>query len=245
MIHSSDTPSTAVSVGGGVPPALAAERPAVSRSGAADAEIEALVQVCRDLEARLRTGKRDLGPESGFDGRRALDRLRGVPDKPEDYCITCHHPLLEPDPDVNARLHRCGFTGEQAQLVYDLALEKVIPVLEQMAESFEAECQKTRLVQHFGGEDRWHEIQRQVMAWGRANLSADVLETLSRTAEGVIALHRMMTSPEPGLGRSGGAGVAASEDDIRSLMRDPRYWRDRDPALVRRVSEGFRRLYPG
>ena len=32
---------------------------------------------------------------------------------------------------------------------------------------------------------------------------------------------------------------------LRALMRDPKYWRERDPAVVARVTEGFRRLYPG
>lgn len=36
----------------------------------------------------------------------------------------------------------------------------------------------------------------------------------------------------------------AAEARLREMMRDPRYWRDRDPAFVRRVTEGFGRLYP-
>ena len=35
-----------------------------------------------------------------------------------------------------------------------------------------------------------------------------------------------------------------SEEELRNLMRDPRYWRDHDGELVRRVTDGFRRLYP-
>lgn len=31
-------------------------------------------------------------------------------------------------------------------------------------------------------------------------------------------------------------------EELRALMRDPRYWRKREPEIVRRVSEGFRRL---
>jgi hypothetical protein len=60
-----------------------------------------------------------------------------------------------------------------------------------------------------------------------------------------MALRRMMASGEPG---PLGQGVAAAPQDeaaIRTLMRDPRYWRDRDPGLVAQVTEGFRRLYGG
>ena len=38
--------------------------------------------------------------------------------------------------------------------------------------------------------------------------------------------------------------LPASEDDLRACMRDPRYWRDRDLTVVRRVREGSERLYP-
>ena len=31
---------------------------------------------------------------------------------------------------------------------------------------------------------------------------------------------------------------------LHEMMRYPRYWRDRDPALLAKVTEGFRRMYP-
>jgi hypothetical protein len=36
-----------------------------------------------------------------------------------------------------------------------------------------------------------------------------------------------------------------TEEQMRAAMRDPRYWRDRDPALVRSVMDGFRLLACG
>lgn len=38
--------------------------------------------------------------------------------------------------------------------------------------------------------------------------------------------------------------LAAAEAELREMMRDPRYWRDRDPQVMDAVSEGFKRLYP-
>lgn len=35
-----------------------------------------------------------------------------------------------------------------------------------------------------------------------------------------------------------------AEETLRQKMRDPLYWRERDPSTVREVSDGFRRLYP-
>ncbi len=42
----------------------------------------------------------------------------------------------------------------------------------------------------------------------------------------------------------GAEGPVPSEGDLRKRMRDPRYWRDRDPEFMDSVSRGFERLYP-
>ncbi len=39
--------------------------------------------------------------------------------------------------------------------------------------------------------------------------------------------------------------VKETEDQLREMMRDPRYWRTRDPEYVKRVTEGFRALVGG
>ena len=36
--------------------------------------------------------------------------------------------------------------------------------------------------------------------------------------------------------------AAESEGELRAMMRDPRYWRARDPQFIQRVTDGFRRL---
>ena len=51
-----------------------------------------------------------------------------------------------------------------------------------------------------------------------------------------------MRKEEPGLSREAAPPAAASETELRAMMRDPRYWRTREPEFVRRVTEGFRRL---
>lgn len=37
---------------------------------------------------------------------------------------------------------------------------------------------------------------------------------------------------------------SGSENGLRKMMRDPRYWRERDPETVRKVTKGFKNLYP-
>jgi hypothetical protein len=178
--------------------------------------------------------------------RATLLSLLGVPDAPDGYCIDCGHGLFDADPVLNHKLHAAGFTPEQAQLVYDLAAERLVPMIQQIAFEFEAEREVARLINHFGGEDAWREISRQLLAWGKKNLPPAALDGLTTSYDGVVALHRMMTASEPAaLRAAASAGPAlGNEADLHKMMRDPRYWRDRDPALLAKVTEGFRQLYP-
>ncbi len=167
-----------------------------------------------------------------------------VPDNPADYGIVSDHPWLGSDAELNGILHTNGFTRNQAQLVYDLAHEHVLPLLDRMAGEIAGLRGERQLREVFPGED-WEARAEQTRQWGAAALPADLYETLAATPAGVAAMHRMMRHGEPDLlSRSGGAGPAVDEAALRRLMDDPRYWRDHDPDLIARVQDGFRRLYP-
>lgn len=185
---------------------------------------DALLQAFQELEARLAAA--------------------GAPDSPEGYGIRCDHGLFNPDPAINRRLHGAGLSTEQAQLVYDLAAEHLLPMIQELTTEFHADREIERLVEHFGGPERWREMSRQMLAWARKNLPAAAVDGLSSSFEGVIALHRMMTGQEPTAVTGDGGAETVNEGDLHGMMRDPRYWRERDPAFVTRVTEGFRRLFP-
>lgn len=207
--------------------------------------VEALLKSYRELEKRLSQRIAPPGEDAPEEERIRFRRAIGVPDGPEGYRIEPKHELCCADADINRRLHDAGFSEAQAQLVYDLAAERLLPLIAEAASQFEAERQVERLREHFGGEDRFRRIAAQITAWGRSNLPAPVMEALSTTAEGVIALHRMMEGKEPGLARRAEAPSVADETELRAMMRDPRYWRTREPEFVRRVTDGFRRLVSG
>ncbi len=192
--------------------------------------------------------RQDALIKSYLDLERKLSSLptRDVPPSPDAYGISIRDDLLTVDPQVNQRLHQAGFSNEQAQLVYDLACDHLLPLIGELASLFEADNQSKRLEQHFGGKERWREVARQVAAWGRSHLPPRVFEALSTTFEGVVTMHKMMgdSSNEPGLSRDiGSIGGVPNDAELRSMMRDPRYWRDHDPAVVSKVRDGFRRLY--
>ncbi len=39
--------------------------------------------------------------------------------------------------------------------------------------------------------------------------------------------------------------TAPTETELREMMRDPKYWRDQDPETVRKIEQGFKKLYGG
>lgn len=207
--------------------------------------IEALLKSYRELERRLSQRDRKPGAEATAEELARWRELLGVPGSAKDYAITPPHELCACDDDINERLHGANFTNEQAQLVYDLAAERLLPLIAEAAAEFEADRQRARLVEHFGGAERYRRVADQIKAWGRANLPPSAFDALASTAEGVLALEQMMRKGEPALARETAKPEPESEAELRQMMRDPRYWRTRDPAFIGRVTDGFRRLAGG
>ncbi len=190
--------------------------------------VDALLRAYRDLE------RRSSGPNKAPD----------VPEAADGYQIAHRHPKLVSSPVVNQRLHDAGFNQTQAQLVYDLAHDCLLPMLEELAGQGDQAAQLDQLRQHFGGETRWRHIAPQLAAWGKKNLPADAYGALASSPEGIKALHRLMASGEPSLGSaSGPQDETPNEASLKAMVQDPRYWKNRDPAFIAKVTAGFSRLY--
>lgn len=177
------------------------------------------------------------------DLERKFSQVPSIPKTAEDYSVTCEHGLFDIDLDMNKQLHAKGFTNEQVQFVYDLAAEKMVPMIFELAGDFQADREIEKLIEHFGGTEQWKEIFRQLLAFGQKSLPADVLDTLSSSFEGVKALHNMMKGDEPIVSNQGSTIGKEGAMDLQSMMRDPKYWRDKDPSFVAKVTEGFKSLY--
>ncbi|MBC8445002.1 MAG: hypothetical protein H8D75_00025 [Rhodospirillaceae bacterium] len=190
--------------------------------------VEAMAKSYQELERKL--GESDAA---------------GVPDSPDGYAVTINGESYETDAEVNLRLHSAGFSQDQVQMVYELANEKLKPIMDSMTNSYEAENQIERLKAHFGSDQKWTEAKRRITAWGRENFTDDVYEALSSTYEGVLTMQRMMSSNEPEIGKASSGDHGPDESALRAMMRDPRYWRERNPAYIEQVRRGFRSLYPG
>lgn len=222
------------------PPAEVPEKFRDPATGALRAE--ALLKSYLELERRLSQRLAPPGPEASPEDLARFRQAMGIPDSPEGYRIEAPHALCCADPAVNLRLHAAHFTNDQAQLVYDLAAETLVPLIAEAAAQYEADRQREALVRHYGGEEPFRRIAAQLSAWGKAKLPPPVHAALSCTAEGVMAMERMMRNEEPELPRESAPVAPQGEAELRAMMRDPRYWRSRDPQFIQRVTEGFRRL---
>jgi hypothetical protein len=205
-----------------------------------DALLKSYVELERKLGSMVA-----LPGDDDQEGRERLWRALGVPEAVGDYQINARDELLQPSPEINAKLHQAGFTQAQAQLVYDLAAEHVLPLIDDVAGELQAAREGERLAKHFGGDASWQNMARQIRTWGQANLAQDVYRTLAASCDGVLAMHQMMQAREPSvLQETNGAQSDVDEAALTRMMRDPRYWRERDAGFVAQVTEGFQRLYP-
>ncbi|ARJ64952.1 hypothetical protein WV31_04325 [Magnetospirillum sp. ME-1] len=206
--------------------------------------VDALLRAYRDLERRASSMVRVPGPQAAGDEVNAFRKALGVPDSHENYRIEARHPSLASAPAVNQRLHQAGFTQAQAQMVYDLAHECLLPLMEHLTQCHDEESQIEHLKRHFGGEAQWQESARQIKAWGKANLPKAAYDALAATADGVKTMHRLMQSEEPSLGTALAPGEdGRTEEQLKKMINDPRYWKTRDPAFIAKVTDGFRKLY--
>lgn len=188
-------------------------------------KLNTLLQSYKELERKL--SQKPLPPKSA-----------------DEYYVDCSHGLFEEDKDLNRMFHDKGFTQDQVQFVYDMAAEKMVPMIMEIAADFHADQEVEKLINHFGGADKWKEVSRQLLAFGQKNLPLDVLDTLASSYEGVLALYRMMKGEEPSMSKDSiTTGASSSEMELQAMMRDPKYWRDRDPSFIAKVTEGFQKLY--
>ena len=173
------------------------------------------------------------------------DQQKVVPPSADAYRLTMKNELIQPDAEINQILFEHGFTNDQAQVVYDLAADKVLPIIENMVDDIAADQELQGLEQAFGGPEQFNKLARQISEWGEKNLDESTFNALAKTKNGILTLYQMMQGKveSPLIQGKGQFAPLDDEKTLRQLMQDPKYWRDQDPELVQRVEAGFKRLY--
>lgn len=167
-----------------------------------------------------------------------------VPSSSDEYAIEVKDNLFPIDSELNARLLEKGFTQAQAQEVYDLAVEQLLPLMASLAASYKADREVEKLMAHFGGMDGWNETARQLKAYAEKRIPRDALHGLVSSYDGIIALHKMMLQDmSDGITVNGNAVGIGQMQDVNAMMQSPKYWRDKDPAYIAKVTAAFQRAY--
>lgn len=195
----------------------------------------------------------DLNTDDLLKSYLALEKKMSEPKSPEfqipksaaDYKINIKNPLIESDPEINEILFQHGFTNDQVQVVYDLATDKILPLMQEMAADIATDRELQDLEQEFGGPEQFNMIARQISDWGEKNLDATTFEALCKSKNGILTIYRMMQGKleSPLIQGRGKVATFDDEETLKKLMRNPKYWRDQDPELLKRVEDGFKRLY--
>ncbi|MBE6449228.1 MAG: hypothetical protein E7013_00815 [Alphaproteobacteria bacterium] len=220
------------------------EVPAKFLDAKGNLKTDVLLQSYLELEKKLSNMVMLPNDASSEEEKRSFYQKIGVPDCAENYQLEIKHDLLASDPQVNQKLFDLRFTNQQAQAVYDLAAEKVLPVIEELAQDYEAARQRLALENQFGGKERFEQVSRQITAWAKQNVSTDVFDALSTTYEGVMTLYKMMQTNEPVMMPKGICShEILDEEGLKKLMMSPKYWKEQDPLTLKKVADGFNRLY--
>ena len=197
--------------------------------------------------------KGDLKTEELLKSYLALERKMSESKKPEaempksakEYHIVSKNPLIESDEEINEILFQHGFTNDQAQVVYDLATDKILPLMEEMVQDIATDRELQGLEQEFGGPEQFNTIARQISAWAEKNVDPATFEALAKSKNGIMTLYKMMQGnlEAPLIQGRGQVATVDDEETLKKLMQNPKYWRDQDPELLKRVEAGFKRLY--
>ncbi len=194
-----------------------------------EAQVENLAKSYRALEQKLSQSLRaDTPPSVDADTPYNID-LQGI--------------SIDRDTAFENHLKQAGLTDAQAQAIYVLA-DKYLGEFFQQKQNMHAQLMEMELAQHFGSVEDWQTLQPVLYQWAQDNLPEETVVHLATSVQGVKALHKMMTAHgEPKLSDNGHAGIPITQESLQKMMDNPKYWRERDPAYIDKVQQGFKTLY--
>lgn len=201
---------------------------------------ESLLKSYTELEKKI--GTMVSVPDESAD-EESLIRFRraiGVPDSANEYP---DDPMFSDTPDIKEKFREIGLSKKQVESVYKLASEFLSPVLTNIISAKSESDNISELKTFFGGDEKMLTALTDLDGFAKKNLSEDAYDALCSSADGIKTIYKMMQSREPNIAMGGNKNDSLSDTDLRQMMRDPRYWRDRDDEFVRKIETGFKKLY--
>ena len=200
---------------------------------------DALLKSYNELEKKIGTMVSVPDENSDESVQRRFFRAIGVPEKSDDYP---HNEMFDNE-NVRAEFHKIGLTNRQVETIYNIAEEYLSPVLSEIFSAQQESDAISELKNFFGSDDKMHDALIEIKSFGERFLPTDAFNELCASAQGIQGLYKMMQSMEPHVETDGGDRKNLTDSDLRRMMSDPKYWRDHDEEYVRKIENGFKKLY--
>ncbi len=200
---------------------------------------DALMKSYLELEKKIGTMISVPGNDADDDTRARFNRAIGVPENPTDYPVN----ELFDDEDIRKKFFEIGLTSTQVEKIYSIAEEYLSPVLSELFAMQSEASATSELRNFFGTDEKMNEALRAINTFGEKFLPADAFNALCATPQGIQGIYKMMQSIEPNVETQKSVSENLSDEQLRRMMRDPKYWRDADPEYVRKIENGFKKLY--
>ena len=199
----------------------------------------ALLKSYSELEKKIGTMVSVPNADSDADTRAKFNRAIGVPNDSSEYPTN----ELFDDESLREKFFEIGLTSSQVEQIYRIAEEFLTPVLSELFDVQNETNAISELKNFFGDEQKMCDALNAINSFGEKYLPRDAFETLCATPQGIRSIYAMMQTMEPSIETNEAPQKNLTDDELRRMMRDPKYWRDMDPEYVRKIENGFKKLY--
>ena len=199
----------------------------------------ALLKSYSELEKKIGTMVSVRNADSDADTRAKFNRAIGVPNDSSEYPTN----ELFDDESLREKFFEIGLTSSQVEQIYHIAEEFLTPVLSELFDVQNETNAISELKNFFGDEQKMCDALNAINSFGEKYLPRDAFETLCATPQGIRSIYAMMQTMEPSIETNDAPQKNLTDDELRRMMRDPKYWRDMDPEYVRKIENGFKKLY--
>ena len=200
---------------------------------------DSLLKSYSELEKKIGTMVSVPTSESDNATRERFNRAIGVPDDTSQY----PYDDMFDDESVKEKFREIGLNCNQVEQIYKIANEYLSPVLSELFSIQNESNAIAELKNFFGSDEKMDAALHAINDFGNKFLPHDAFESLCATPQGIQGIYKMMQSIEPHIETNISESENLTDDDLRRMMRDPKYWRDADPEYVRKIENGFKKLY--
>ena len=199
----------------------------------------ALLKSYSELEKKIGTMISVPGEDSDDVTRAKFNRAIGVPENANEYPTND----LFDDESLREKFLEIGLTSTQVEKIYQIANEFLSPVINELFDMQNETNAMNELKNFFGDDEKMYEAMRAINSFGEKYLPRDAFDALCASPQGIRGIYAMMQSIEPTVQTDDAPQENLTENDLRRMMRDPKYWRDMDEEYVRKIENGFKKLY--